>query len=309
MIWKDCGTRVSLLMLAFLLAISVRAGSLPLGTIAGSVNASVGGEPIRPDTLVFSGDRLRVDDGAAVVALGQGGRLVLGRETEASFLRGAKELEVLLEHGSISVYHPGYSNPFRVRVGTWSVKALGGFKTMGDVALLDGMVVVTTKEGALKVEGAGRALDLRQGRTITLSLRTLRTPQGAPSAGAGAPPKQGGTSSLSQWVGVGAGAAGAIFGALAVSHANSANDTANRALSASNSASSIANSALQAATAATAAATAATQAAQAASALAVAAATTATLAANVVGCDLNRFANSQGQPSPYTPLKGLSCGP
>ncbi len=295
MIRKHCGLHVSWLMLAFLLAISVRAGSLPLGTIAGSVNASVGGEPIRPDTLVFSGDRLRVDDGAAVVALGQGGRLVLGRETEASFLRGAKELEVLLEHGSVSMYHPGYSDPFRVRVGTWSVKALDGFKTMGDVALLNGMVVVRTKEGALKVEGGGRALDLRQGQTITLPLKTARSPQGAPSAGAGAPPKQAGTSSLSQWVSVGTGAAGAIFGALALSHANSANDTANRALSASNSASSTANSALQAA--------------QAASALAVAAATTATLAANVVGCDLNRFANSQGQPSPYTPLKGLSCRP
>ena len=248
MIRKHCGLHVSLLMLAFLLAISVRAGSLPLGTIAGSVNASVGGEPIRPDTLVFSGDRLRVDDGAAVVALGQGGRLALGRETEASFLRGAKELEVVLERGSMSIYSPGFSDPLHVRLGTLSIRPLEGFKTLGDVALLGGMVVVTTKEGALKVEGAGRALDIGQGRTVTLSLKTARTPQGAPSAGAGAPPKQGGTSSLSQWVSVGAGAAGAIFGALALSHANSANDTANRALSASNSASSTANSALQAAT-------------------------------------------------------------
>lgn len=309
MIWKDCGPRVSLLLLVLTLPVSMRAGSSPLGTIAGSVNASLGGESVRPDTLVFSGDQLRVEDGAAVVALGDGGRLVLGRETEISFLRRAKQLEVLLEHGSVSMYYPGTSEPLCVQMGALLIRPLEGFKTLGDIALLDGMVVVTAKHGALKVEGAGPALRVREGHTITVSLKTARAPQGAPSAGAGAPPKQGGTSSLIQWVTIGAGAAGAILGTLGLSHANSANDTANGAVSAANSASSVANSALQTATSATAAATAASQAATAATAAALAAATTAIQAANVVGCDLNHFANSLGQPSPYTPFRGSSCGP
>jgi hypothetical protein len=308
MIWKDCGS-VSLLLLALIPPVSVGAGSPPIGTIAGSLNASLSGEPIRPDTLVFSGDHLRVEDGAAVVALGQGGRLVLGRETEISFLRPARELEVFLEHGSVSMYQPGTGGSLCFRLGALLIRPLPGFKTLGDVALLDGMVVVRAKEGALRVQGAGPALDIPPGRTITLSLRGGRAPQGAPSAGAGVPPKQGGMSSLSQWVSLGVGTLGAVLGAVGVSHANSATDTANRALSTANSASSIASSATQAATAASAAAAAAAQAAQAATAAADAAAATATLAANVVGCDLNRLANSEGLPSPYTPFKGLSCGP
>ena len=30
-------------------------------------------------------------------------------------------------------------------------------------------------------------------------------------------------------------------------------------------------------------------------------------ASNAVGCDLNKFANSLGRPSPYTPPSGLAC--
>jgi hypothetical protein len=309
MTWKDWCRHVSSLQIALVLAVSARAGSPAVGSIAGSVNASLNGEPIRPDTLVFHGDRLRVEDGAVVAALGQGGRLVFGRDTQASFLRGARGIDVVLASGNVSIYAPSSGNPLRVRLCLLSIRPLAGFETLGDVAAVNGLAVVTAKKGALEVQGAGPALDVREGHTITLPLKTARVPQGAPSAGAGAPPKQGGTSSLSQWLGIGAGAGGAVLGALGLSHANGASDTANRALSASSAASSTATSALQAAEGATAAAAAAANAATAATAVAVEAAITARLAANAVGCDLNRFANSMGQPSPYTPFPGLSCGP
>jgi hypothetical protein len=295
--------------MALVVAVSARAGSPAVGSIAGSVNASLNGEPIRPDTLVFNGDRLRVEDGAVVAALGQGGRLMFGRDTEASFLRSAREIEVVLGSGSVSIYASSSHDPMRLRLCLLSIKPLAGFETLGDVAAVNGLAVVTAKKGTLEVQGVGPALDVREGHTVTLSLRTARVPQGAPSAGAGAPPKQGGTSSLSQWLAIGAGAAGAVLGTLGLSHANGASDTANRALSASSSASSTASSALQAAEGAAAAATAAADAAAAATAAAIEAAITARLSANAVGCDLNRFANSMGQPSPYTPFPGLSCGP
>ncbi len=64
-------------------------GLAAIGTIAGSLDATMGGEAIQPNTVVFSGDTLRVADGAAVVAMNTGSRVVLGKGTAASFLKGS----------------------------------------------------------------------------------------------------------------------------------------------------------------------------------------------------------------------------
>ena len=297
-------------------------GSAAIGTIAGSLAATVGGEAIQPNTVLFSGDTLRVADGAAVVAMNTGSRVVLGQRTAASFLKGPSEVIVLLEHGNVSMYHPGSAEPLRLRLGALSVGPVKGFNTRGDVALLDGLAVVTAKEGILRVERNGSAVEVRKGNTIAVSTKVARVPQGAPSAGAGAPPQHaGGSSSLLPWVGLGAGVAGTIFGVVGFSNGNSASSTANQALTASSAAASTATDAATAAQAATSAAVvagmeaqaagsaalAAGAAAQAAGSAAVEAALIGEAAANIVGCDLNRFANSQGQASPYTPFTGFTC--
>ncbi len=75
------------------------AGSAAVGSIAGSRNATLSGEALVPNTTVFSGDTLQVKDGVAVVALDAGNRMVFGRETEASFLREAKNVTVMLSRG------------------------------------------------------------------------------------------------------------------------------------------------------------------------------------------------------------------
>jgi hypothetical protein len=299
-----------------------RGGLAAIGTIAGSLDATVGGEAIQPNTVVFSGDTLSVADGAAVVAMSTGSRVILGQRTAVSFLKGSNNVVVVLQRGNVSIYHPGSAEPLRLRLGALSVGPMKGFNTRGDIAMLNGMAVVTAKEGVLRLEGNGSAIEVPRGRTITVSAKTARAPQGAPSAGAGAPPQHGGgSSSLLQWVGLGAGVAGAIFGIVGFSNGNSASNTANRAISASSAAASTAASAATAAqTATSAAAAASTDAlvatsaavtagatAQAAAAAAVEAALIGEAAANTVGCDLNRFANSQGQPSPYTPFTGFKC--
>lgn len=276
-------------------------GSAAIGTVAGSLDATMAGEAIQPDTVVFSGDTVRVAEGAAVVAMNTGSRVVLGQRTAASFLKRDDEVVVILEQGNVSMYHPGSAGPLRLRLGALSVAPAKGFNVRGDVAMLEGMAVVTVKEGVLRLEKEGSAVEIRRGHTLAVPTKAGRVPQGAPSAGAGAPPQHvGGSSSIMQWATLGAGAAGAILGAVGISHANNANSTARSAISAAGSAASAAETATSAAIAAGAAA-------QAAGSAAVAAALLGETAANIVGCDLNRFANSQGQPSPYTPFMGLSC--
>src|SRR5713226_7692256 len=90
------------------------AASAVVGSVAGGINATIGGQALVPNTTLFSGDSLRVKDGAAVVAMGMGSRMVFGRETVASFERGTDEVTVLLGQGNVSMYHAEGGTAMRV---------------------------------------------------------------------------------------------------------------------------------------------------------------------------------------------------
>jgi len=147
--------------------------------------------------------------------------------------------------------------------------------------MANGSITITTKEGLLRVEGNGQAVDVAKGKTIAIMPKLAR----APRAGGG------GGSSVNgvEVAAVGVGAAGAVLGGLAYHSANEARDNANSAIAGANAAKSSAD-------AATAAANAATAAANAAAAN-----------ANSVGCALDQYALDQGQASPYQPPAGYSC--
>src|SRR3972149_182984 len=103
MLSRNAKLRASLLLLVLAMVTSVPAlaGSAGIGSVAGSLNATIGGEALLPNTTIFSGDSLAVKDGAAVVALGSGSRMVFGRETVAAFLREAGEGAGLAGRGGV----------------------------------------------------------------------------------------------------------------------------------------------------------------------------------------------------------------
>ena len=267
------------------------AGSAVVGSVAGSMNATVGGQPLLPNSVIFSGDSLKVRDGATVIALASGSRLVFGRETEARFLREGNGVTVLLGEGSVSVYHPEGSAEVRVNANNVSIAPAPGFKTLGEVAMLNGAIMVTSKEGLLRVEGNGSPVEVATGKTITIGSRTARAPR--PQGGGGQGLGGGGSTALEAGA-LGAGAAAAILAGIGISRANDARDAANAA-------NATAGKADADAVAADADAKAATDAANAAEAT-----------ANSVGCALNNF-NDQltggGLASPYNPPAGQPCPP
>jgi len=172
------------LVLALVLAL----GAIPLwgasavvGSVAGSTNATVGGQSLVPNTTIFNGDNLRVNDGAAVVAMGMGSRMIFGRDTEATFERGPSDITVLLNKGVISMYHPADGMPLKVKVANVAVSSGKDFKSLGEVAMVNGTIIVTSKEGTLHVEGAGRTTEVAKGKTIAIT-PNAGTPQGAGSA-------------------------------------------------------------------------------------------------------------------------------
>ncbi len=178
---------VLLLLVAAFGSIPVYAGSAVVGSVVGSLNATMGGQALLPNTTLFSGDSLQVKDGAAVVAIGKGSRVVFGRETVASFLRESEQVTVVLGRGNVSLYHAEGAEALRVKICELSIEPAKGSKTLGDIAMVSGVVVVTAKEGLLRVDGEARAVEVKTGQTVTITTKAACTPQpqgGAPAAGA-----------------------------------------------------------------------------------------------------------------------------
>ena len=274
-----------LLLLGIVGAAPMFAGSAAIGTVAGSLNATVSGQALLPNSTVFNGDQLQVKDGAAVIALMNGSRMTLGSETQAQFFKGTDGVTVALAKGNVSMFHPAEGSNLAVSADKWSVTPGKGYKTVGEVAMLNGAVVVTAKEGSLHVIGNGQTLDVAQGKTITLLPKNAAMPQTGTSQ-----KLVSGNTGL-EAAGVAAGGVAAILAGVAMSRAGNARDAANAADS-------------QAA-AATSAANAATSAANAASSAAAASGN----AANAAGCAINYIQNPNGlkNASPYVPPAGYTC--
>lgn len=184
---KNLKLRIGVLLLALGLVAVVPAfaGSAVIGSVAGSSNATVGGQPLLPNATIFSGDSLRVKDGAAVIAIGGGSRMVFGRETVASFVRESDAVTVVLEQGNISMFHPGSAVLVRVKAAGVSIVPASGFKTLGEIAMINGAMVVSTKEGLLRVEGTGSSVEVAKGKSITVRPRAARAPAAGGVYGAG----------------------------------------------------------------------------------------------------------------------------
>ena len=264
------------LLLMLVLALpAANAASPAIGSVAGSLNATLSGQDISPNATLSNGDILQVKDGAAVVAVGKGSRMVFGRNTVALFLREANEVTVLLTQGNVSIFHPQRDIALRVRVGDVSVHPASGFETSGEVALLNESLRVTTEEGLLRVENEGAVVRVAKGKTIHVKTQIER--------GGGGGGGQGGSGVSALQIGsLAAGGTAAVLGVVAASRASNAQDAANRASQQAASAVSAAN--------------------QAASAAA-----TAQQNALSAGCALNTLATAAGLPPPFTPPAGTTC--
>jgi len=248
---KESKLRIFLFALLFALFASLPAlaGSAVIGSVAGSMNATVGGQSLLPNTTIFSGDSLQVRDGVAVIAVGTASRVVFGRDTVASFLKEANEVTVLLSQGNVSVFHPNDGTAVRVKAGELSITPAAGFKTLGEVAMANGSTIITAKEGALRVDDHGVAKNVAKGQTIVISPKTANHGKGS-----GAPSWGGGGNLGLEVATLGAGVTGAILAGVAIKRADDATNAADAATTAANQANTTAQGAATSAAAAAASA-------------------------------------------------------
>jgi len=289
---KNVTFYVTVLVLCFatVAAIPAFAGSSVVGSVAGSMNATISGQPALGGSTVFAGDTLKVNDGAAVMTFGKGSRAVFGRNSEVSFSRDGESVTARLASGSVSIFQPGEErNGMQLKFDNMTIGPAGGYKTLGEVAMLGDTVVVRTKQGMMSVKFAnGKTTEVPAGQLMRLVPNPQQTPQQVGS--------QHYSSSVSPvaWAALAVAGTAAVIAGVDISKTNTAsNNAASAAAAASN--------AITAANAATAAASNAVTAANSAAAAAAA-------EANTLGCALDALAAQQGQASPYTPPSGQSCG-
>ena len=294
------------IFLAILFAQALTASTNPIGSVAGSMNAWMGNQALLPSAAIFSGDRLKVKDGAAIVVLSHGSRLAFGRQTQAQLVRDTRGVAVMLDAGDVLLYQPKEAKEMRVEAESLTVTPVTGYRAIGEVAILSGLLVITSKQGTFDVEGHGQRVIVAEGKTVTLSPKIAGAPQGGPATSAGSAPAVQ-SSHLLEYATIGASGVGIIVGALALSRADNSSTKADSALSAAQAAAAAGAAADSAAVAANSTAAIAVSAADAAALAASEAITLSEISTNALGCDLNTLANEEGFPSPYTPLPGFSC--
>lgn len=152
--------------------------------------------------------------------------MVFGHQTRATFLREGDGVTVLLGQGNVSMYHPDAGTGLRVKAGDVTVAPAAGYKTQGEVAMVNGAVVVTTKEGLLKVEGNGPAMEVGKGKTITVKAANAAAPQAGAAPAAGAAVSHVSTAAVMGVAAAGAGGTAAVLSGVAMKRANDAKDAA-----------------------------------------------------------------------------------
>jgi len=266
------------------------AGSSIVGSLAGSANATIGGQPAINGSTIFSGDSLKVTDGVALVALGEGSRAMFGRNSEVSFLREGESVTARLSRGTASIFQSAKEkNGMRMKFDNVTIGPAGGYKTLGEVAMLGSTVIIRTKEGMMNVSFAnGGTTQVPAGKILRLT-PTQRAPQeaaGSQHFGAGL--------TWVDWTAFAAAGAAAILAGVDISKSSNAQNAAS-------SAEAEAGDAANAASAAAAAASAASVAAASAQMAAECAADQAALAASP--------STPGGAILPYTPLSSVCPAP
>jgi len=272
------------------------AGSAVIGSVSGSINATIDGQAILPNTTIASGDSLHVRDGVAVLAVGNSGsRMVFGRETVVSFLRESSDVTAILSEGSVSLFKTGDDLALRVKAANVVVEPAKGFKSLGEVAMANGALVITTKEGSLQVVSGGSAVDVPKGKVITVSLNPQAQGQKAGKAAGKTAGKAAGhaagvsTQTALEVTTVATGGISSVLSGVAMSRAGDAKTEADTATTDANSAASAADSATNAAN------------------TALATANSAGCAVNSVWTGLGASGLNLGSASPYTPPSGSTC--
>jgi hypothetical protein len=169
---------VVLLLCCAVSRLPLTAGSMIVGSAINGSSATIAQKELRPGATILSGDSLRVEDGTALVGLADGSRITFGKDTAVSFQTEPRGVITVVDHGKLDFVHPAKVNSaMRLQISDVYVVPGSGFETLGEIAMSGDTLVVMNRKGSLRVEGAGRSVEVPEGMMMTLHSRPARAPQ------------------------------------------------------------------------------------------------------------------------------------
>lgn len=159
----------------------------PDGTLRAGARAYVDGTPAEAETTLYSGDRLRAGETRATVSLPQGGLLLLGQQSQATFQNPGEALQVNLEKGRL-VFSTTARKPLRVVPEELTFSTTEGSPSFADIALRGyGSRVPAVHRGTASLsELRENPFAVTAGQTLNISPRLAQSQQGSSPIGTGA---------------------------------------------------------------------------------------------------------------------------
>lgn len=156
-----------------------------VGFVLAGKYATISGKPVQAASTILSGDRVSAGRTAATLAIAGGGKITIGQDAQVTFRREQNEVLALLDSGGILFSGLNDATGFRVRAGNISVAAKRGWNAAAIVEVTTTTLAVAAREGFVRVEGDGHAIDLTKGRAIQLAPALNSDTGGGGSGGAG----------------------------------------------------------------------------------------------------------------------------
>lgn len=176
------GARVGFCLLLVLPVVSLTAANRSfLGTLRPSGVVFLDGDSVRGESVVYTGDQLKTQEGRAAVSLPGGSLMVLDRNSSAILKRSHPETSIGLENGTLTVSFAN-QEALRVRADGLQVSPSGSFPVLAEVAMKgDGSLVVAVHRGKISIADLrAEPVTVAAGQVITVSPRLAQAQQSKP---------------------------------------------------------------------------------------------------------------------------------
>lgn len=170
---------LAVVLISLLAVPAAWAGPRVVGSVTTSQAATIRGMALSPGTTVYAGDRVVVGrEGAALVALGRGSKVLVGEQSRLLLAERDSRIEAELESGRASLRLAG--GHLTGVIGDAQVRAAGDAAVANLGFASDTMAVIFAERGELLVtaEAMGEMVRLREGEALELTLAEPAQMQG-----------------------------------------------------------------------------------------------------------------------------------
>jgi len=174
----DRGASISLSLFLLLPAFAAAAAPAPLGTLRSNGSVFVDTNVVPAASSLFSGDRVRTEEGRASLTLPHGSSVIIERSSTAVLQKTSGGLSIGLEKGRLT-FNSNPQAPIQVEVGEMALLPTGKFPSVAEVAMLgNGSMLLSVHRGIVSVRNAQEEpIVVKAGNSLTVGRQGVQQDQ------------------------------------------------------------------------------------------------------------------------------------